>query len=371
MRFGVLAFALLTASLVLSAARRQQTASDAQALDVQGNWQAAESAWRTLLISSPGDYRLWTSLGVTLSHEKRYDEAIAAYHKALSLKPHDAQTELNLGIAYFKAEKLPEAITPLQAAASQLPNSDQLNVLLGMSLFGTGRYKEAIPYLEKTRAQENSMLQQVLAQSYLEAGEYGKALAQFKTMLLRDPNSPAVHMLLGEAYDAENQPAAAIAEYRTAAAKGYTPDAHFGLGYLLWKNHQYADAAAEFQRELDNDPKNSLALTYLGEIALKQGDAAKANTLLCRAIALKSDIRLAHFDLGVIEADAKHNQEAEKEFKTAIRLAPEEADAHYRLARLYESMGRSADAQRELAVVKQLHQRTREDLLLKVSGPPH
>ena len=343
----------------------------AQALDAEGRWDAAEAVWRKLLSSSTEDYRLWTGLGVTLSHEKKYEDAIAAYRKALSLHPHDAETELNLGIAYFKAGKIPEAVAPLQAAAAQLPESEQINILLGMSLFGSGRYKAAIPYLEKTKAQDNPVLQQVLAQSYLEAGEYDKALSEFKRLLLRAPDAPAVHMLLGEAYDAENQSEQAIAEYRAATAKAYTPDAHFGLGYLLWKDRQYAAAAEEFQKELDNDPKNSLALAYLGDIALKQGDPAKAELLLRRAIALKGDLRVAHFDLGVIASDAKRYQQAEKEFTTAVRLAPQDADAHYRLARLYQASGRSVDAQRELAIVKQLHLRTREELLLKISGPPH
>jgi hypothetical protein len=56
-------------------------------------------------------------------------------------------------------------------------------------------------------------------------------------------------------------------------------------------------------------------------------------------------------------------------------LADLAADAHYRLARLYEATGRRGEAQRELAnagltLVKNLHERTREDLLLKVSGSP-
>ena len=348
-----------------------QTPSDAQALDAQGRWDAAESVWRKLLASSPEDSRLWTGLGITLSHEKKYDDAIAAYRKALLLHPNDVETELNLGIAYFKAGKVPEAIAPLQAAAAQLPGSDQVNILLGMSLFGSGRYKEAIPYLEKAKAQDNPVLQQVLAQSYLESGQYDKALSEFQRLLLRDPDAPAVHMLLGEAYDAENQSERAMAEYRAATAKGYTPDAHFGLGYLLWKDGRYAAASEEFQKELSYDPKNSLALAYLGDIALKQGDPAKAEPLLRRAIALKIDLRVAHFDLGVIAFDAKRYEQAEKEFAVAVRLAPKDADAHYRLARLYQATGRPADAQRELAIVKELHQRTREELLFKVSGPPH
>jgi hypothetical protein len=32
---------------------------------------------------------------------------------------------------------------------------------------------------------------------------------------------------------------------------------HFGLGYLLWKQHHFDEAAKEFQAELENDPPSS------------------------------------------------------------------------------------------------------------------
>ncbi len=234
-----------------------QSPADAQALEHKQDWKGAEAIWRKLATASPGDYRLWTSLGIVLAREQRYEDAASAYHKALALKPRDAQIELNLAIAYFKAGKLPQALEPLRIAAQQQPANPQIETLLGMTLFGTSRYKEAIPYLEKTleRQGENPSLEQALAQSYLQAGEYQKALAEFRHMLERDPDSAPVHMLLGEAYDAQGEPDKAIAEFQAATEKGYTPDAHFGLGFLLWKAHRYDEAKAQFEKELQNDPQ--------------------------------------------------------------------------------------------------------------------
>ncbi|MBV8072456.1 MAG: tetratricopeptide repeat protein [Acidobacteriaceae bacterium] len=349
-----------------------QSPQDAQDLEERGNWQSAEEIWRKLAAQAPGDYRLWTSLGIALAHEDKFDAAIAAYLKALSLKPNNPQVELNLGIAYFKAGKLPQAVDPLRSAAAQLPGNPQVETLLGMTLFGTGHYKEAIPYLERTRTREpqNSALERVLAQSYLEAGEYPKALAEFKEMLERDPDSAAVHMLLGEAYDAQGEPDKAIAEFRTATEKSYVPDAHFGLGYLFWKTRRYDEAKIEFQRELEHDPKHSQALMYLGDIALKQGDGQQAAALLHKATALKDNSRLAYLDLGILETQEKQYAAAERDLKQAANLDPKKPDAYYRLARVYQATGQTAEADRELARVKQLHEQTREDDLLKVSGAP-
>ena len=367
-KVSTLAFIAFITALIITA----QTPQDAEAHQNSGDWSSAESVWRKLALQHPADYRLWTSLGISLAHQDKYDDAIAAYKKALALKPHDAQTELNLGIAYFKSAKLPEAVPPLRVAASGLPNNPQVHLLLGMSLYGTGQYREAAANLEKVGANDaqNPALARILVDSYLQDGEYDKALAEVNQMLIRDPDAPEVHVLLGEEYDATNHPDEAIEEFRKATAQRYVPTAYFGLGYLLWKNHRYDEAIVAFQKELQNDPQSAQSLAYLGDTFLKRGDKPQAERLLRQSVAIRGDIRIDYFDLGVIDSEAGHNQAAEKEFKRCIDLDPSQPDAHYRLARIYQATERSGEAQKQFAIVKQLHERTSEDLLLKVNGSP-
>ncbi len=78
---------------------------------------------------------------------------------------------------------------------------------------------------------------------------------------------------------------------------------------------------------------------------------------------------IAHFDLGINYADEKHYNEAIGEYRQAIKIDPSNYDAHYRLARLYRDLGRSAEADKEFAIVKNLHQSKSEELLMKISGP--
>ncbi len=322
-----------------------------------------------MLKTNADDYRVWASLGIVLAQEQRYGDAVAAYRKALALQPKDGQTELNLGIAYFKMGRLAEAAKQLESAAQSLGNNPRLDVLLGMSLYGNARYRAALPYLERACSEQpgNAELQRALGETYLHSGAYDKALATFKKILTQNPESAPAHLLLGEAYDAANREEAAIAEFRSATQGEYVPNAHFGLGYLLWKARSYDEAAAEFQKELAHDPQNSQALTYLGDVVLKQGDQVKAGTLLRRSIALRGDDHLAFVDLGTIETANKQYGLAEQHLKHAVSLNPQEADAHYRLARLYQITDRAKKAAAEFALVKQVHQRDTDDMVFKVS----
>jgi tetratricopeptide (TPR) repeat protein len=360
----------LLAALIQSPPLYAQTPSDAQQLESRGDWKGAEEIWRQLLKQNTTDYRLWASLGIALSHQDRFADALTAYRKALALHPNDAQTELNLGIAYFKMGRLSEAIAPLRAAARSLGSAPQTNVLLGMSLYGTAHYREATPYLENacTFQPANLELQRTLAQNYLYSGAYDQAMVAFKKMLVENPDSPQVHVLLGEAYDAANREDLAIEEFRAATEAAYLPNAYFGLGYLLWKTHNYQEAAREFEKELARDSNNSQALAYLADILLKQGDVQRAETLLRRSISLRPDNHLAFVDLGTIETEHKQFQAAKQHLKRAVSLDFKQADAHYRLARLNRATGDTAQAEREFALVKQLEQHKTDQSLLQVSG---
>jgi tetratricopeptide (TPR) repeat protein len=113
----------------------------------------------------------------------------------------------------------------------------------------------------------------------------------FKVLLNRDPNSVAVHMLLGEALDASYRTADATAEFEAASKAGPTqPDVHFGLGYLYWKQKRYNDAEREFRKELKNNPKNAQATAYLGDVMMKDGRKQDALALLKDAVQLRSDL---------------------------------------------------------------------------------
>jgi Flp pilus assembly protein TadD len=150
--------------------------------------------------------------------------------------------------------------------------------------------------------------------------------------------------------------AGAVAQFRAAeTAAPNTPDLHFGLGNLLWKQGNFADAEPEFQKEVQLEPNHAQALTYLGDLAIKKNDWTTARHTLETAAAQPNAVRLTWLDLGIVNAHEKHNAEAETNFRKAIQLAPEDPDAHYRLARLLQATGKPEEARTELAKVQQLH----------------
>jgi Flp pilus assembly protein TadD len=168
-------------------------------------------------------------------------------------------------------------------------------------------------------------------------------------------------MLAGEALDGLNQTEEAIKQFREAEkVSPHEPDVHFGLGYLLWKNHSFDEAETELKLEVEDNPNHAQALIYLADIAIKQNDDKTARSYLQRAFQQPKVIRLGYLDLGILDASAGNNEEAKKNFLHAIEMDPTQKDAHWRLGRLYLSMGQQKEAQTEFAKMNELEQKDRD-----------
>jgi len=308
------------------------------------------------------------NLGVALSKKEDFSGAIQAYRRALAIDSRLPNLYLNMGLAYFKQGRFQEAL----GAFEKEPASEQTVTLIGMSQFGLGEYKRAAATLQPlaTAHPENGQLGYLLAKSYLWAGQREESMEMFRKLLEHDPDSAPVRMLLGEALDAEGRESEATAEFEAAVKAGpEVPEAHFSLGYLYWKQKRYADAEREFRTELKGSPEHVNSLAYLGDILLRDGRGAEALADLKKAEGLDGSLHLVHQDLGIYYQDSKQTDLAVREFLAAVKSAPENYDSHYRLGRIYKLAGRSAEAEREFAIVQRLHEEKDAEPLMRISGP--
>jgi tetratricopeptide (TPR) repeat protein len=364
---GVLVMAMLCAASALA----QTSASErALALEQQGQWKDAETAWRQVLAANPRDAEACGHLGLVLAREQDYPAAVDAYRKALALDPKMQGLQLDLGLALFKQGKLKEAIAPLKAALAAAPGNPQPRILLGMSYYGAGEFARAVPELQFAveQAPANLEMRNVLAQACLHARQFACTLEQFKAIVAVNPNAAQADMLAGEADDGLNKPDDAIAEFEAAEkASPQEPNVHFGLGYLLWKQHKYAEAAREFALELMNDPEHAQAMAYLGDTQMKLEQTAQAQATLEKAVELPGATRMAWVDLGIVLADAGKNDQAAEDFRRAIAMDPQQVDAHWRLARLLQAEGKTEEARAEFARAAALHQQQDEGLVKQLT----
>lgn len=343
-------------------------------LEQQGRDAEAAAIWRSYAEAHPRDAVAYAHEGQLEARAGNLTAAIDAYRKAMAIAPAMPGLRPNLGLVYFKNGNYREAIAifePMLKADPAGPNAQKITLLVGMSYYGLVEYASATPYLKRAAAADprNLNLLFTLAQSCLFAKEYPCVLDSFHRIVALNGESAQADMLVAEALDAMQDSAGALKELRAAiAANPKEPNAHFGLGYLLWTKDQYPEAAAQFQAELANDPGHLQAMLYLADADMQMGKANEALPLLEKTVKQMPKNAMARRDLATAYANLGRNEDAIREFEAAIRLNPKDVNAHWRLARLYRTMGRTADAKAEFARASSLTQAKDDHLVQVLSG---
>jgi tetratricopeptide (TPR) repeat protein len=349
----------------------------ALALEQQGSNSEAETAWREYVKAHPSSAEPYAHLGLLEARQEHFKEAVPLYRKALALNPAFPGLRLNLGLALFKGGAMKEAVEEfkplLKGQPASSPGRQQLTVLLGMAHYALGEFAEAAPYLKQAAANDagNLGLRLSLAHSCMWSKQYQCVLDTYREILLLNAESAEADMLAGEAMDELKDHVGAIQQFRAAEqANPKEPDVHFGLGYLLWTQRQYAEAVGEFQAELGNNPTHVQALIYLGDTEMQLSHPEAARPLFEKALSLDSGREMAYLDLGILDADAGRKEDALREMKEAARLAPEDVNVHWRLGRLYQSMGRKDEAKAELEQAQKIT-RAVDNALIEKMSPSH
>ncbi len=364
-------FLQLNGQTALTQDQRQK----ALALERQGKNSEAEAAWRVYLKAHPSSPEPYAHLGLLEARQEHYKEAVPLYRKALALNPAVPGLRLNLGLALFKEGQWKEAIAEfVPLLKSQPPDSaeaERLTILLGMAHYSLGEFAQAVPYLKRAaqRDAQNLTLRMTLAHSCLFAKQYQCVLDTYHEILTLNAESAEAAMLAGEALDEMKDTTGAIQQFRAAVkANPKEPNAHYGLGYLLWTQKQYPEAASEFQAELDNDPDHVEAMLYLGDTQIELKHPEIARPLLEKVLRIDPGREMAHLDLGIAYADAGLNDDALKELKEAARLDSEDVKVHWRLGRLYRLMGKKEEAKAEFDKASSITREADTALVDKISG---
>ena len=367
-RYALMIICIVLQSTGTSSLSRGQSASvirdqrsEAIALEQRGNFTESAVAWNAFLKAHPASAEAYAHLGFLNARQERYAQAIAFYRKALALSPEMPGLRLNLGLSLFKSGQLKAATDTfarlLRSNPPSSPEAQRVTALMGMAYFGLGAYREGVPYLKQAAAADPRSLELRLAlvQSCLGSRQLQCALDVYHEILQLNAESAEADLVAGELLDEMKDEPGAIEQFRGAVRINPTfPNAHFALGYMLWKLQRYDEAASEFQAELVNVPESAEALTYLGDIDVLHEDAQRAIPLLEKAIALNRAEELCHLDLALAYSQVSRQEDALREFRVAEALNPKDSAVHYRLARFLQATGHKEEAKREFDTTRTL-----------------
>jgi cytochrome c-type biogenesis protein CcmH/NrfG len=108
---------------------------------------------------------------------------------------------------------------------------------------------------------------------------------------------------------------------------------------------------AAFEKFAKVEPTNPMSqFLYAKALSMGTSDPAQVEALLRKSIELDSKVWESHFELGLALERRQAFADAAVELERAAQLKPDDPAPHYRLARVYDRLGRAADAAAERAV---------------------
>jgi tetratricopeptide (TPR) repeat protein len=209
-----------------------------------------------------------------------------------------------------------------------------------------------------------------LGQAYMEKGDYGSAIPALKHALGLNADSALAHQLLGYALLAQGYANEAIPQLK------HSTDTT-ALGIAEIQTGQLAEAVKNLQTALTAHPNDPDILYYLGRasgLLSKQSidtlmaaypDSARAHQAMAEnyfvlrrmqdaekeykdALRLRPGLPEAHLALGEVYASSAQWPKAEEQFRLQVKLQPGNAEAAYRLGDALLEQGKAHEAQPEL-----------------------
>jgi tetratricopeptide (TPR) repeat protein len=131
------------------------------------------------------------------------------------------------------------------------------------------------------------------------------------------------------------------------------------LALVQQKLFQYRDAAGSFEKGIARFPKNPQFYEAYGRMLLENDSeggstAARAVSLLEKALALDNKLAVAHYELGKYLLGKDKVQPALAHLEAAAKLDPRDSRAALALAGAYRRLGRNAEAAEQLLKFKEL-----------------
>jgi tetratricopeptide (TPR) repeat protein len=330
-----------------------------------------------------------------------YDERKRDFENALRSCRQSTLAYRGLSALLLQHQDLTGALQVLQRGMKAVPNDPDLTGDLAAALLSVGRPEAAVRALAGLQSTARIEFYRGLAyralrndraaqQSFSRAFEMGyedpyvlyalieqehvlgdeeAGLQHFKVFSERFPDSPWLHVLLGNAYASRQDVTNARTEYQEAEQRDPNlPSVHYALGRLAFDSADYPTAREDFRKEIELNPSFGEAYLYLGATLQREGETASALPFFERAAKHDPNLAVTYSQLASAQTELKHFQDALHTLRTAKAHFADDAAFPAQLSQLLDRLGREQEAKEESAIAErrrvtpQLHDASHLDL---------
>jgi tetratricopeptide (TPR) repeat protein len=347
-------FKAVTRALELAPENSRARTLLAHHLFLKRDFPSARNEAEKALRRSPGNLRAALILGKSLLFLGEPEKAASLYEQLSEHFPKDNEIRFNLALAYRSMGKNREASRNLEQILSENPDFTPALTALTSILVSEQQFDRAVRRVDQQihASPENPdyrLLMAHLLSEYANAPE--KALAHLNKARQFSRAGPRLYQMTADILVRSGKIDAAIAEYRELTAK--EPDsaeAHMALGALLDEKGEHGAAKAAYSRALEIRPDfaaaaNNLAWLMANEKNPDLGEALRLAMLAKRNAPadpfIADTLGWVHYQRGAYSL-------AISQFTAATGKLPDMPSLRYHLALALHADGRAAEARRQL-----------------------
>ena len=328
-------------------------------LDMHSDFHQTLKMLRATHLESPQELELHQRVAELLIAHEKYSESVEELSKAANLDPGRADLEFDLALAQFRAGRLDDAAASAQKCKELGDNADLEDLIgdiqeaRGDNLAAVKGYEAAVELAPNEEKYRLSLAVELIRHSSFEPAKV--VLKQGEEL---HPESWRIQLALGmvEHFGGTDEDAT---KYLLRAAE-LAPEPQVVLQYLgdiqLDRAPPDPAAVAKLCAYSDAQPKDGNIQYFCGAVLFRRdyvsGDKSHAAEILEHLHAsvglLPKDDASPHCQLGKAYRWLERWPEALRESESCARLDPGSAEAHYRLAQIYEHEGQPEKQRKEI-----------------------
>lgn len=283
--------------------------------------------------------------GFRLLSASRFEEAWSVFKAILDAAPQQERALYGGALALFNLRQLEASERLARAAYASVRNTSSEALAPTKS-----------PNVEANRHASDALV--LLGVILAVKGDGAGALKAVEESVALSPDNFDAQFALGRARFGANDPAGAARAFRTAVRlRPNDAQARFFLATALEGAGDDEGALSAYRELLSVRPESAEGHLGLGVLLAKLGGERTEEGIkeLQRAIAINGDLYEARITLGRTLLRTNRTQDAIEHLQRAATLAPNNPEPHYQLAQAYRRLGKRAEAERENAIVREIH----------------
>ena len=358
----------------------------AESLNDLEQYADAEALFRKLHESDPKDTDIIASYGLSLSGQKKWDEAARQFQHLLTIGDlpdhtsalartqlayidlqkgnYDAAIETAKSIFVFRDKPNTQAINiALEALRKQKKYAEMVTLVEPLvqkfesDPFLNARYIEALTRSgQKGKAAQQAALQTrsgtrntiAAAEAYVQAGDVPAAVALMKAAVAAKPEEVELQFQLGSVLERAGDRDAAEKAFVALLEKhpDHAPSLNY-LGYMWAESGKNLERAHEMLvKAVSQEPTNGAYIDSLGWVYFRLGNLELAEKYLTDATILVPRDATVHEHLGDVLAKRGDMPRALQSYRTALSLAPEAKEEEKIRSKIAEIEAKDASARR-------------------------